>query len=50
MRPSEWAEKMASTGNWGELTSFMEAKRGGEIESWSWPRRRGRCRVGEVMG
>lgn len=27
----------------------MEAERGGEEESWLWPRGRGRCRVGEVM-
>lgn len=50
IKPSECAEKIASTGNCGELTSFIEILSGGEVESCSCARCRGRCRLGEVSG
>lgn len=50
IKPSECAEKIASTGNCGELTSFIEILSGGEVESCSRARFRGRCRLGEVSG
>jgi hypothetical protein len=56
INPSECAEKIASTGNCGEFTSFIEAVIvivGGEEESCSCPRSRSRCRarcrLGEVI-